>query len=48
MLLMAEKCIICEIGHAIYRYVNPDNKYMKDSDKNKESSYLKYWYVNNL
>ena len=23
-------------------------KYMKDFDKNKESSYLKYWYVNNL
>ena len=48
MLLMAEKGIICGIGHAIYRYVNPDNKHMKDSDKNKESSYLKYWYVNNL
>ena len=23
-------------------------KYMKDCDKNKESSYLKYWDVNNL
>ena len=25
-----------------------NNKYMKDYYKNKESSYLKYWNVNNL
>ena len=25
-----------------------NNKYMKDYDKNKESSYLKCWDVNNL
>ena len=25
-----------------------NNKYMKDCDKNKELSYLKYWEVNNL
>ena len=25
-----------------------NNKYMKDYDKNKESSYLKYWNRNNL
>ena len=25
-----------------------NNKYMKDYDKNKESSYIKYWHVNNL
>ena len=24
------------------------NKYMKDYNENKDSSYLKYWYVNNL
>ena len=36
------------ICHAIHRYVKDSNKYMKDYDKNKESSYLKYWDVNNL
>ena len=28
--------------HAIHRYAKAINKYMKDYDKNKESSYLKY------
>ena len=28
--------------------VKVNNKYMKDYDKNKESSYLKYWDVNNV
>ena len=28
--------------------VKPNNKNMKDYDKNKESSYLKYWNVNIL
>ena len=27
------------------RYAKAVNKYMKDFDKNKESSYLKYWDV---
>ena len=25
-----------------------NNKYLKDYDMNKESSYIKYWHVNNL
>ena len=48
MLFMVEKNIRGGICHAIYRYAKANNKYMKDYDKNKESSYLKYWDVNNL
>ena len=48
MLLMVEKGIRGGICHAIHRYENPNNKYMKDYDKNKESSYLKDWNVNSL
>ena len=48
MLLMVQKGTRGGICHAIYRYEKANNKYMKDYDKNKESSYLKYWDVNNL
>ena len=48
MLLMVEKGIRGGICKAIRRHAKPNNKYMKDYDKNKESSYLKYWDVNNL
>ena len=48
MLLMVEKVIRGRICNAIYRYAKANNKYMKDYDKNKESSYLKYRDVNNL
>ena len=45
MLLMVEQGIKGGIYHSIYRYAKANNKYMKDYDKNKESS---YWDVNNL
>ena len=48
MLLMVEKGIRGGICHSIYWYAKANNKYMKDYDKNKESSYLQYWDVNNL
>ena len=48
MLLMVEQCIKDGTYHAIPWYVKTINKYMKDYDKSKESSYLKYWDINNL
>ena len=48
ILLMVKKAIRGEICHAIYRYVKVNNKHMKNCDKNKESSYFKYWNENNL
>ena len=48
MLLLVEKGIKEGIYHAIHPYAKANNKYMKDYDENKESSYLKYWDVNNL
>ena len=48
MLLMEEEGIRAQICHAIYWYAKANNKYIKDYDKNKESSYLKYWDANNL
>ena len=48
MLLMVEKGIRGGICDIIHRYATANNKYMKDYDKNKESSYLKYWDVNHL
>ena len=48
MLLMVEKGIRGGVSHAIHQYAKANNKYVKDYDKNEESSYLKYWNVNNL
>ena len=48
MLLMIEKLIRGGICNTIHRCAKANDKYMKDYDKNKESSYLKYWEVNNL
>ena len=47
MLLMVEKGIRGGICLAIHWHAKANNKYMKAYDRNKESSYLKYWNVNN-
>ena len=46
--IMVEKGVRCRMCHATHLYVKANNKYMKDYDKNKESSYLKYWDLNSL
>ena len=40
MLLMVEKGIRGGICHAIHKYAKANNKYMKNCDENKESSYV--------
>ena len=41
-LSMIEKCITGVICHTIHRYGKANNNYMKNYDKLKDSSYLKY------
>ena len=48
MLLMIEKGIRRGICHAVHRYAKANNKYMKNYDKSKESSYIQYLDANNL
>ena len=48
MLIMVEKGIKGGLCHSINRYTKTNNKYMKDYNINKVSSYLKYWDVKNL
>ena len=48
MLLMVEKGIRDGKCHAIQRYEKANKKYMKNYDKNIESSYLIYLDTNNL
>ena len=48
MLLIAEEGIRVGIYHSIHRYAKAKNKYMKNYDKNEESSYIQYLDANNL
>ena len=44
---MVEYSFKGEISHSIYIYAKGNNKYKKEYDKNKESSYLQYCDLNN-
>ena len=48
MLLMERRGIRGGICHAINQYTKAKNKYMKNYNQNKKSSYLRYWDVNDL
>ena len=48
ILLMVEEGIRSGIRHSIHRHERANNKYMKNYDKNKESSYIQYLDANNL
>ena len=48
MLLMVEEGIGGGICHSIHRYAKANNKYMKNYDKNEESSHIQYLDANNL
>ena len=47
-MLIVEKGLRGGICHYIYWYAKANNKYIKDYDKTKEWSYIKYWDVNNV
>ena len=42
MLLMKEEGIRDGICHAVHRYAKANDRYMKNYDKSKESSYIQY------
>ena len=48
MLLIVAKGIKGGICHSVHKYAKANNKYMKNDDKNKESSYVQYLDANNL
>ena len=45
---MVEKGIRGGICHAIHRYAKANNRYIKNYDKNNESSYIQYLDASNL
>ena len=45
---MVAKRIRGGICHTIHRYAKANNKYMKNYDKNKESSFIEYLDASNL
>ena len=48
MFLIYEKGILGGICNKVHSYAKANNKYMKNYDKNKESSFLTYVDANNL
>ena len=48
MFLMVEEGIRGGMCHAVHRYAKANNKYMKNYDEEKESSYIQYLDANNL
>ena len=48
MLLMIKNAVKGGMYHTIYRYARANIKYMKNYDKNKESSYIQYLDADNL
>ena len=48
MLLMVEEGIRGGICHSIHRHAKANNKYMKNYDESRESSYIQYLDANNL
>ena len=48
VLLMIEEGIRGGLCHAVHRYAKANNRYMKDYNESKESSYIQYLDANNL
>ena len=48
MHLFVEKCMRGGISYIAKRYCKANNKYIKDYDEDKDSTFIMYWDVNNL